>query len=45
VAAARHEHQEHLQLDRSGAIGAGQTAALDVDGVEKLLSSTERRHG
>jgi macrolide phosphotransferase len=36
---------DSLQLDRSGAIGAGQTAALDVDGVEKLLSSTERRHG
>lgn len=36
---------DSLQLDRSGAIGAGQTAALDIDGVEKLLSTTERRHG
>ncbi|WP_423923213.1 phosphotransferase [Frigoribacterium sp. 2-23] len=35
---------DSLHTDRPGAIGAGQTGALDEHGVEELLSSTERHH-
>jgi macrolide phosphotransferase len=33
-----------LQAERRGRIGAGSTSALDLDGVEELLETTERRH-
>ena len=35
---------DRLQAGAQGGIGAGGTAALDLDGVEELLASTERRH-
>jgi len=36
---------DSLRDDDRGAIGSGDTGALDVHDVEQLLSSTERRHG
>jgi len=35
---------DRLQADGRGGIGSGSTAALDLDGVEDLLETTERRH-